>query len=161
MRENISQVQSRCRNTAAAVQVPLSRFPRHAALCYLLTPSPLLSMNCAFIQTSQTSFFQAKHKEGNLILEAAISVPLPNSQGICTLDCQHVWKHLHLREQLLNHEAHQVKREKQADRWNSVPAHADWMYKHWQWHSVFCAPAGHKCLIKTEFYTDPPVGKGK
>lgn len=98
-------------------------------------------------------FFQAKRSERGI----SIWRILPESRFPLLRDGQHVWEHLHLREQLLNNEAHQVKREKQADRWNSVPAQVDWC-KYWHWHSD-ASRTGHKYLIKTEHNTDPLVGE--
>ncbi|KAK1891779.1 General transcription factor II-I repeat domain containing protein 2A [Dissostichus eleginoides] len=64
----------------------------------------------------QSDPFLAKRQERGISFWRLLPVPLSTPQGFCALNGQHVWQHLHLREQLLYDEAHQVKGEKQTDR---------------------------------------------
>lgn len=93
------------------------------------------------VWTAIRPIFQAKPMRGEFDFEDYSQ----RRASCCTLNGRHVWEHLHTWEQLLNNEAHQVKRQKRGDRWSSVPAHADWM--HQIWHSQCCTPAGETSSI--------------
>ncbi len=158
MQENISQVGYR-----ADTETPQQQFKDHFQDFYVMQPwtalftdplsatvseqPPQLQLELCTLQSDP--FFQAKCKERGILLWRLLPksrFPLLRDFAL-SMASMFGSTYESKREQLLNNEAHQVKREKEADGWNSLPAHADWMHKHWQWHSVYCKPAGKATSI--------------
>lgn len=134
-----------------------SRFPRHEATNSVIHKPPLCYRQREAWTAVGPLLSSIAQEEGNFLLDTSTSVLLSTPEGLCTLNGQHVWKQLRLWEQLLDTEAQQVKREKRADARNSVPAHADWMRKHW--HSVDPALAGEATSESLrQVFTHWPVG---
>ena len=165
MRDNTSHLQSWHRKTAATVPGSLSGFRRHAAPDCVICLSPLCCCHWATPRVAAWTVWTAVRPllpskvqwEWNLILETFTSVPLSAPQGFCPLNGQHVWEHLHLREQLLNNEAQKIQREKQTDETLSSSCRLDAQTLILTFSLMYVSRRGQ---VSHLLYNDPPVGQG-